>query len=139
MWPGEVALPIFAWGGTQVILPSTDPQQILVAISRHRITTVSAAETCLYHPDPAEPPRIRSELAQVRPVRLGSDVRAEAQGGFGPDLLQIADGRSCGDKWCRPRVGSAGRPPPGLKGPVKIQRKGGRRSVPRSQPIRHLL
>jgi acyl-CoA synthetase (AMP-forming)/AMP-acid ligase II len=90
---GEVALPIFAWGGTQVILSSTDPQQVLAAIARHRATTVFLPPTLVY--TMLIQPNLRDfDFSSLQYVMYGSAPMSvqklkEAWSVFGPVLVQL--------------------------------------------------
>src|SRR5690606_10124187 len=52
---GTVCFPAFAYGGTNVILGSTDPADILAAIERHKVSLLFLPPTVIYrlldHPD----------------------------------------------------------------------------------------
>jgi acyl-CoA synthetase (AMP-forming)/AMP-acid ligase II len=90
---GEVALPIFAWGGTQVILSSTAPQEILAAIARYRITTVFLPPTLIYK-ILLERNFREVDLGSLKYVMYGSAPMSvqklkEAWSVFGPVLVQL--------------------------------------------------
>ena len=90
---GEVAMPVFSAGGTQVLLHSTRPDEILAAIQRHRATMLFVPPTLVYmllaHPD------IRSyDLSSLEYVVYGSAPMSvqklrEAWEVFGPVLAQV--------------------------------------------------
>jgi acyl-CoA synthetase (AMP-forming)/AMP-acid ligase II len=90
---GEVALPMFACGGSQVILSSTAPQDILEAIQKHKVTTVFLPPTLIYtlltHPGLAS-----FDLSSLKYVFYGSAPMSvqklrEAWSAFGPVFAQI--------------------------------------------------
>ncbi len=90
---GEVALPIFACGGTQVILASTSPRKILEAIQAHRVTTVFLPPTLVYTML-GEPSIADFDLSSLRYVLYGSAPMSvhrlrEAWTIFGPVFAQV--------------------------------------------------
>lgn len=90
---GEVSLPIFAAGGTQVILPSTDPQQVLAAIERYKITTMFLPPTLVY--TILIQPNLRDfDFSSLKYLMYGSAPMSvqklkEAWAVFGPVLVQL--------------------------------------------------
>ncbi len=90
---GEVAMPVFPAGGTQVILNSTKPSDILDAIQRHKVTMLFVPPTLVYtlltHPDIG-----KYDLGSLEYVVYGSAPMSvqklrEAWEVFGPVFAQV--------------------------------------------------
>ncbi|MEN2975672.1 AMP-binding protein [Tistrella bauzanensis] len=140
---GVIAVPLLAGGATTVILPRADPQAIMAAIARHRVTHLFLPPTVIYM-ILADAEARRHDTSSLRyliysAAPMAPDKLADAMALFGPVLVQgygqaeiplmgtfmgAAEHAAALASGNRARLMSAGRP--GLASAVSIRDDAGR-------------
>ncbi len=101
---GAGALELMAIGSTTIVLPAFEPQAVIEAIGRHKVTHLFLPPTALYrvlsHPDARAGDYSSLRYLTVAAAPVSADKLAEAVELFGPVVEQAFGGTELGTSTC---------------------------------------